>query len=1047
VLTSAEAAAAAADISAFQAFLADHSNPHAILGHAFTFSSLGLKVSGIERLEIVSIGGNTAPLVTPNTSSVEEDGPAFSFDLLTGATDSDGPSALSAQSLASSVTGSLGRTLSLGTHYTQSGSTLALTAAGFAALNSLAEGESEQFTFNYQVSDGAAATADSLTLTVTGANDQVTITSGAQSGNVVEDETPAATGTIDFGDVDLSDGHTASFVRNNPEARLFGTFSLDPLSEAPHADSGSVTWHFNLDPGVQSLAEGQTRTDSYTVFVDDGHGSEASQEVSITFTGTNDPVVITSGAQSGSVEEDATLQASGMFVFEDVDLTDVHTPAFVVSPLNTTALGTFSLDTLNQGTGGGTLTWHYTLNNAAAQALEAGEVATENYFVTISDGLGSVSVDTVVITITGTNDEVFITSGAQSGAVVEDGTLTADGSIEFSDADVSDLHTASITSQPATPLGSFQLDTVDEAVGATSGTVTWHYDLDNTAAQALAAGQVVTETYTVMVGDGHGSTATQDVVITITGAGDNTAPTVTNVSATASTLSFIANDADNATLSLTSPFAVAFGDPAITTGIVTTLIPVEQAAAVSGMLQLTDGAHSADVIGLFLGTGAGDIEDRSASTTPVALYGFGGADTLIGGTGNDTLVGAQNDTLLDGGGGTDTLNIGTNWIGSVDAQIVNIENVTLTSAVQLNLFSQTEGFTITGSAGADLIVGSAGADTIIGAQNDIQLIGGPGTDTLSIGADFTSSSDSQIQQIENVVLTSAVQLNLANQSEAFRIFGSTGDDTFTGKQNDTLLDGGGGTDTLNIGTNWIGSVDAQIVNIENVTLTSAVQLNLFSQTEGFTITGSAGADLIVGSAGADTIIGAQNDIQLIGAGGVDTLSIGANFTSSSDSQIQQIENVVLTSAATLNLANQSEGFSITGSAGADTIIGGLGADTITGGAGNDTMSGGSGNDSFRFATTLNAATNVDQITDFIVADDTIVLDNAVFTALTATGTLATENFAVGAAAADADDFIIYDDASGALFYDADGSGLGDAQVQFATLNPGLAIANDDFLVV
>jgi Ca2+-binding RTX toxin-like protein len=111
------------------------------------------------------------------------------------------------------------------------------------------------------------------------------------------------------------------------------------------------------------------------------------------------------------------------------------------------------------------------------------------------------------------------------------------------------------------------------------------------------------------------------------------------------------------------------------------------------------------------------------------------------------------------------------------------------------------------------------------------------------------------------------------------------------------------------------------------------------------------------------------------------------------------------------------------------------------------MSGGSGNDSFRFATTLNAATNVDQITDFIVADDTIVLDNAVFTALTATGTLATENFAVGAAAADADDFIIYDDASGALFYDADGSGLGDAQVQFATLNPGLAIANDDFLVV
>ncbi|MCB1968095.1 MAG: calcium-binding protein, partial [Candidatus Accumulibacter sp.] len=77
----------------------------------------------------------------------------------------------------------------------------------------------------------------------------------------------------------------------------------------------------------------------------------------------------------------------------------------------------------------------------------------------------------------------------------------------------------------------------------------------------------------------------------------------------------------------------------------------------------------------------------------------------------------------------------------------------------------------------------------------------------------------------------------------------------------------------------------------------------------------------------------------------------------------------------------------------------------------------------------------------------IELENAIFASLSSTGTLAAGSFRSGAAvvAADGDDFILYDTASGALSYDADGNGAG-AAVPFATLGIGLALSSADFLV-
>jgi Ca2+-binding RTX toxin-like protein len=81
------------------------------------------------------------------------------------------------------------------------------------------------------------------------------------------------------------------------------------------------------------------------------------------------------------------------------------------------------------------------------------------------------------------------------------------------------------------------------------------------------------------------------------------------------------------------------------------------------------------------------------------------------------------------------------------------------------------------------------------------------------------------------------------------------------------------------------------------------------------------------------------------------------------------------------------------------------------------------------------------------ADDTIRVENSILTAL-GTGTLSAAAFARGTAAAEADDRIIYDSATGALYYDADGAGGQIGQFQFATLvsRPG-NVTNADFLVI
>jgi len=128
----------------------------------------------------------------------------------------------------------------------------------------------------------------------------------------------------------------------------------------------------------------------------------------------------------------------------------------------------------------------------------------------------------------------------------------------------------------------------------------------------------------------------------------------------------------------------------------------------------------------------------------------------------------------------------------------------------------------------------------------------------------------------------------------------------------------------------------------------------------------------------------------------------------------------------------------------DRIIGNDGANRIAGGGGADTLTGLGGNDTYVFNTPL-GANNVDRITDFSVEDDTIELDNNVFGHLKE-GFLEQAAFYAGSAAHDNSDRIIYDATTGAVYYDADGTG-NTAAAQFATLGTGLAVTHLDFFIV
>ncbi|WP_415846846.1 VCBS domain-containing protein, partial [Vibrio neonatus] len=337
--------------------------------------------------------------------------------------------------------------------------------------------------------DKGAKVTETVQITITGTNDKPVITSQVQAETVNEDGVLFVDGQVTATDVD----HNAVLTYTPDSLQgTYGSFVLNP---------SSGKWYYTLDNDAhQSLAEGESHTETMLVTVTDDKGATTTQQVSVTVEGTNDKPVLHDDTHTGSVNEDGTLFARGQILATDVD----HN-----SKLTYTAdseHGTYGEFTLNADAG----TWTYTLDNEHHQDLAAGETHTESMLVTVTDDKGAKVTETVQITLTGTNDKPVITSHAQTETVNEDGVLFVDGQVTATDVD----HNAVLTYTPDNLQGTYGSFVLNPSSGK------WHYTLDNDAHQALAEGESHTETMLVTVTDAQGATTTQQVSVTVEGTND-----------------------------------------------------------------------------------------------------------------------------------------------------------------------------------------------------------------------------------------------------------------------------------------------------------------------------------------------------------------------------------------------------------------------------------------------------------------------------------------------------------------------------------------------
>jgi Ca2+-binding RTX toxin-like protein len=414
------------------------------------------------------------------------------------------------------------------------------------------------------------------------------------------------------------------------------------------------------------------------------------------------------------------------------------------------------------------------------------------------------------------------------------------------------------------------------------------------------------------------------------------------------------------------------------------------------------------------------------------LYGLNGNDILKGGGGDDGLAGGDGDDILKGGGGSDYLDGGagidtadysmasthviadlrppgsnsgiSNGDSSFDT-FVGVENLT-GSAFGDGLWGNDGANALRGLDGNDWLRGFGGNDTLDGGNGADSLDGGTGADSMrgGLGDDYYVVDDAG-----DVIVEYAGEGDERVESSISYTLGANLEQLF--------LSGNGAINgTGNELVNYIGGNTG-----DNV------------------LDGAGGADRMAGSYGNDTyfVDNVGDWVWEYGGQGTDVVRTSVSYTLTAGADIELLATMSNSGTAAIDL---------TGNANGNVVRGNDGNNVINGGDGRDDLIGLGGQDSFLFDTALNAATNVDRVIDFNVADDTILLDRDIFSSSLGLGNISAGEFVIGTAAQDANDRIIYDSNSGALFYDNDGVG-GNAATQFAQLSTGLALTNLDFLVV
>ena len=313
----------------------------------------------------------------------------------------------------------------------------------------------------------------------------------AGAGAVTEDGTLTATGVLEVTDAD-NPPTLPAIELDGDGIGTYGTMTFD-------GSSWTYTLAVTPEQGgeTQALTEGQTETETFTF-----RAGVARFEVTITVTGANDaPVVATAiETQSGMEGQEKVIDLSTLF--SDIDTNDTLTLSVVVELAGTEIVFDGSRNIISD------------LSASKMLAITLASPGTYTVTVMADDGNGGTVSSSFSLEVEADNAPVIGIPGsadrAGAGAVTEDGTLTATGVLEVTDAD-----------NPPT-LPTIELD--GDGVG-TYGTMTfdgssWTYTLAVTPeqggkTQALTEGQIETETFTFSAG-----VATFEVTITVTGTND-----------------------------------------------------------------------------------------------------------------------------------------------------------------------------------------------------------------------------------------------------------------------------------------------------------------------------------------------------------------------------------------------------------------------------------------------------------------------------------------------------------------------------------------------
>jgi Ca2+-binding RTX toxin-like protein len=262
------------------------------------------------------------------------------------------------------------------------------------------------------------------------------------------------------------------------------------------------------------------------------------------------------------------------------------------------------------------------------------------------------------------------------------------------------------------------------------------------------------------------------------------------------------------------------------------------------------------------------------------LDGGEGNDSLDGGNGDDTLTGGSGNDTIEGGAGSDTAKFTGPRSGYIIAlangsmtvtditsnrdgsdQLTNTESLSFSDCTISLLTTETSGISVTGTVGNqsldggtgfDILDGGAGIDTLSGGAGNDQYLVDTDTDTIieSVdgGIDTVISSFTQTNSladnVENLTLTGTAAINATGNTLPNRLVGNSGNNLLTGGAGNDTLTGGNGADTLT------GGQGNDTLILTETTLASALDVVIFAGGSG-----TAGNTARVSSLGVDTITG------------------------------------------------------------------------------------------------------------------------------------------------------------------------------------------------